>query len=218
MATIFSYLIMQVNLLHKGRNMSKILVFGLWSLLFLPSAAIAETAFALFAGGCFWCMEPPFDKLPGVITTESGYTGGTVANPRYAQVSSGTTGHAEALKITYNPSQVSYAQLLIVFWHNIDPLAKDQQFCDAGNQYRSAIFYQDETQRQLAEQSKQQIATELKGQPIHTAIVAATVFYPAEEYHQNYYQKNPLRYRYYRAQCGRDQRLEQLWGKTKTAH
>jgi peptide-methionine (S)-S-oxide reductase len=169
---------------------------------------------ATFAGGCFWCMEPPFDKLDGVISTTSGYSGGSVKNPTYHQVSEGGTGHAEVVQVLYDPAKVSYAKLLDVFWRNIDPLVRDRQFCDAGDQYRSGIFYHDETQKQLALESKKKI--EQSGrfrEPIVTEIEAASTFYPAEEYHQNYYQKNPVRYKFYRFNCGRDQRLEALWGK-----
>ncbi|KMY66142.1 hypothetical protein AAU61_19135 [Desulfocarbo indianensis] len=170
-------------------------------------------AVATFAGGCFWCMEPPFDKLEGVISTTSGYTGGHTENPTYEEVSSGATGHAEALRIEYNPAKISYGRLLEVFWRNIDPTAKDAQFCDHGNQYRSAIFYHDEEQRRLAEESKQKIVESGRFAEIHTQIAAASTFYPAEDYHQDYYLKNPLRYKFYRYSCGRDQRLKELWEK-----
>jgi len=172
-----------------------------------------KSQIATFAGGCFWCMEPPFDKVDGVLATTSGYTGGHTVNPTYEEVSSGVTGHAESIQITYDPSRVSYEKLLEVFWHNIDPLARDRQFCDFGSQYRSAIFYHGEDQRRLAEASKKEL--EKSGrfkEPIATQIVAATPFYPAEEYHQDYYKKNPIRYKFYRYNCGRDQRLNQLWG------
>jgi peptide-methionine (S)-S-oxide reductase len=172
----------------------------------------ATTATAIFAGGCFWCVEADFDKIDGVISTTSGYTGGRTVNPSYAEVSRGGTGHAEAVEIVFDPAKVSYEKLLDVLWHNIDPLAKDRQFCDHGDQYRSAIFYRGEEQRRLAEASKAAVA-ERFGQPIATAIVAAGPFYKAEDYHQDYYQKNPLRYRFYRFNCGRDARLEELWGK-----
>lgn len=183
-------------------------------------AAVAETAppltdraVAVFAGGCFWCMEPPYDKLPGVISTISGYTGGHVANPTYEQVSAGGTGHAEAVKVTYDPRQVSYAKLLDVFWHNIDPVAVDRQFCDIGPQYRSAIFTTGEQQRRLAQASKRKLqALDRFERPIATQIVDASTFYPAENYHQDYYEKNPIRYKFYRWNCGRDQRLDELWG------
>jgi peptide-methionine (S)-S-oxide reductase len=171
----------------------------------------ASVAVATFAGGCFWCMEPPFDKLDGVISTTSGYTGGHKDDPTYYQVSDGVTGHAEAVEIRYDPNKVSYATLLETFWRNIDPLAKDRQFCDSGSQYRSAIFYHDEEQKRLAIASRDRIAKE-RGWTIQTEIVAASKFWPAEEGHQDYYLKNPVRYKYYRNGCGRDARLEQLWG------
>ena len=176
----------------------------------------AQTATAIFAGGCFWCMEPPFDKLPGVKSTTSGYTGGQVVNPTYEEVSAGRTGHAEAVQVKYDPAIVSYATLLKVYWRNVDPLAVNRQFCDAGPQYRSAIFTIGAEQQRLAAASKR----ELEGsgrfkQSIATQIAAASTFYPAEEYHQDYYRKNPIRYKFYRFNCGRDQRLEQLWGKER---
>ncbi len=167
---------------------------------------------ATFGGGCFWCMEPPFDKLNGVVSTTSGYIGGRVANPTYDQVSAGGTGHAEVVQVKYDPSKVTYAKLLEVFWRNIDPLTPNRQFCDAGSQYRSAIFYHDAGQRSAAEASKRALDGRFR-QPIVTEIVAATTFYPAEEYHQNYYTKNPIRYKFYRSRCGRDDRLEEVWGK-----
>jgi peptide-methionine (S)-S-oxide reductase len=173
-----------------------------------------KEATATFAGGCFWCMEPPFDALPGVLATVSGYTGGATKNPTYELVSAGGTGHAEALQVRYDPTRISYEKLLEVFWRNIDPLAKDRQFCDAGNQYRSAIFYHDEAQRKLAEESKKRLEKE-RGWKIATEIVPAGPFYPAEEYHQDYYKKNPLRYKLYRSGCGRDRRLQELWGDKK---
>ena len=174
-------------------------------------AARLETA--TFAGGCFWCMEAPFDKLPGVVSVTAGYTGGQVKNPTYEQVSAGTTGHAESVRIVYEPQKIGYKQLLDIFWHNIDPTVKNRQFCDVGNQYRSAIFYHTDEQYRLAEESKKELEDNkpFKG-PIVTDIVPASEFYPAEEYHQHYYKKNPLRYRYYRYGCGRDQRLKELWG------
>ncbi len=176
------------------------------------------TKIATFAGGCFWCMEPPFDKLDGVISTVSGYTGGRTVDPTYEEVSSGTTGHAESLQVTYDPSKLGYEKLLDVFWHNIDPLARDRQFCDIGEQYRSAIFYHNDEQKRLAQASKG--ALEQSGrfkQPIATQIVAAGPFYPAEEYHQDYYKKNPIRYKFYRYNCGRDQRLKELWGEGRSS-
>jgi peptide-methionine (S)-S-oxide reductase len=170
-------------------------------------------AIATFAGGCFWCMEAPFDVLPGVISSTSGYTGGFKDNPSYEEVSSGATGHAEAVQIVYDSTQISYAGLLEVFWHNIDPLTANRQFCDAGSQYRAAIFYHNEEQRRLAEASKQTL--EQSGrfkQPIVTEIVPFSKFYDAEEYHQDYYKKNTLHYKAYRTGCGRDRRLRELWG------
>ena len=170
-------------------------------------------ATATFAGGCFWCMEPPFDKLPGVISTTSGYIGGQKKNPTYEEVSSGRTGHTEAVQVVYDPKKVNYAKLLEVFWKNIDPTVKDRQFCDHGSQYRTGIFYHDAEQKKLAEQSK---AALMKSKPfkadIVTPVEAATEFYPAEDYHQDYYIKNPVRYKFYRAGCGRDARLAELWG------
>jgi peptide-methionine (S)-S-oxide reductase len=176
-----------------------------------PSAAPAATAKATFAGGCFWCMEPPFDKLDGVSSTISGYAGGKKKNPTYEEVSSGRTGHTEVVQITYDPKKISYEKLLEVFWVNIDPLTPNRQFCDVGSQYRTAIFYHDENQKRLAEESKKALGKRFK-EPIVTEIVAYSEFYPAEDYHQDYYTKNPLRYKYYRYSCGRDERLEALWG------
>lgn len=171
------------------------------------------TAVATFAGGCFWCMEPPYDERDGVISTTSGYTGGRKQNPTYEEVSTGTTGHTEAVQVVYDPNRISYARLLEVFWRNIDPLTANAQFCDHGPQYRSGIFYHDADQRRLADDSKRALEASgrIKG-PIVTEIVAAGPFYPAEEYHQDYYKKNPIRYKFYRAGCGRDQRLAELWG------
>lgn len=169
---------------------------------------------ATFAGGCFWCMEPPYDKLPGVMSTTSGYMGGKVKNPTYEQVSTGRTGHAEVVQVVYDPKVVSYDKLLEVFWRNVDPTQRDGQFCDHGSQYRTAIFYHDEEQRRLAEASKAALSKSrpFKGE-IVTQIVKADEFYPAEDYHQDYYRKNPARYKFYRAGCGRDARLTELWGK-----
>jgi peptide-methionine (S)-S-oxide reductase len=172
-----------------------------------------KTETAIFAGGCFWCMEPPFDKLDGVISTTSGYTGGHRKDPAYKEVSSGTTGHAEAVKVVFDPAKVSYNRLLEVFWKNIDPVAVNHQFCDYGNQYRSAIFYLNAEQKKAAMQSLQQLEkTKPFSGKITTEIVAAGTFYPAEDYHQDYYEKNPVRYKLYRYRCGRDQRLDELWG------
>ena len=170
-------------------------------------------AVATFAGGCFWCMEPPYDKLPGVVATISGYTGGSRANPSYQEVSSGATGHAEAVQVIYDPKKVAYEKLLDVFWHNVDPTVKDRQFCDGGTQYRTAIFYHDEAQRKAAEASKAALEKSKPfKEPIVTPIQMASAFYPAEEYHQDYYKKNPVRYQIYRSGCGRDARLKELWG------
>ena len=179
-----------------------------------PSGAAADgLATAVFAGGCFWCMEPPFDALEGVVSTTSGYIGGHIANPRYEQVAAGGTGHAEAVKVVYRPDRIGYEALLEVFWRNIDPLDDGGQFCDRGDQYRSAIFYSDDEQRQIAEQSKEGLKQSQRfREPIVTAVVPASEFYPAEDYHQDYYRKNPLRYKFYRYGCGRDARLQELWG------
>lgn len=172
---------------------------------------------ATFAGGCFWCMEPPFEKLNGVISVTSGYTGGFKKSPSYEEVSAGETGHTEAVEIVYDSKKVSYAKLLEVFWHNIDPMAVNRQFCDAGTQYRSGIFYKDKTQKQLAEESKRKLEEnpKFKGK-IATEITQASTFYSAEEYHQDYYKKNPIRYKSYRFGCGRDRRLKELWGEEAT--
>jgi peptide-methionine (S)-S-oxide reductase len=186
-------------------------------LLLAPAAAFAETARATFAGGCFWCMEPPFEKLPGVVSVVSGYTGGTKAEPTYEEVSAGTTGHAEAVEIVYDPAKISYEKLLEVFWRNVDPTVANRQFCDAGSQYRSAIFVHDDAQRRAAEASRDAVQQKL-GVAVKTEIAAASRFYAAEEYHQDYATKNPLRYRYYRSGCGRDARLRELWGDGAAAH
>jgi len=189
---------------------------GIAALLLLaaPAPGNAQTARATFAGGCFWCMEPPFDELDGVISTTSGYIGGKSKNPTYEQVSSGTSGHSEALQVVYDPKKITYEKLLEVFWRNIDPLAANGQFCDLGSQYRSGIFYHDGNQKSAAEKSKKSIQTRFK-QPVATEITAATAFYPAEDYHQDYYKKNPVRYKLYSHGCGRAQRLEEVWGAAK---
>jgi peptide-methionine (S)-S-oxide reductase len=178
-----------------------------------PSGRALALEKAVFAGGCFWCMEPPFEKLRGVVKVTSGYTGGTVERPTYEEVSSGTTGHAEAIEVLFDPAQVTYETLLGTFWHNVDPTAKDRQFCDAGRQYRSAIFTRGEAQRRAALESRRALEA---GKPftgaIVTEIVDAGPFWPAEEYHQGYWRKNPVRYRFYRSRCGRDDRLAELWG------
>lgn len=175
------------------------------------AAAPEQSATAIFAGGCFWCVEADFDKVPGVLSTESGYAGGQLKNPTYEQVSRGGTGHAESVRVTYDPTKVSYEQLLDYFWRHVDPTVKDQQFCDKGNQYRTAIFYQNNAQRLAALAS--QSALEKSGHLAHvyTEIVPAGTFYPAEEYHQDYYKKNPIRYKFYRTSCGRDARIAEVW-------
>ena len=188
----------------------------------VAAEAAPTEAVATFAGGCFWCTESDFEKVPGVTSAISGYIGGRVDNPTYEQVSDGGTGHAEAVQVRFDPAKVSYAQLLKVYWHSVDPTVKDRQFCDVGNQYRTAIFTGDAEQKKLAENTKAEVAKQL-GVPIHTEIVDAGPrlaagqpsirFYPAEDYHQDYYKKNPVRYKFYRANCGRDARLEKIWGK-----
>lgn len=187
-----------------------------WLILFLlighlhaMDQQVKETA--IFAGGCFWCMQPPFDALKGkgVIETTVGYTGGNVANPSYEMVSSGTTGHAEAIQIVFDPEQVSYQELLEIFWRNVDPTAKDRQFCDTGRQYRSAIFYVDETQKKLATASKEQLKERFE--TVYTEILPAGDFYPAEDYHQDYYLTHPYKYSFYKRLCGRDKRLKEIW-------
>ncbi len=177
--------------------------------------APATTARAIFAGGCFWCVEADFDKVVGVLSTTSGYIGGTVAKPTYEQVSAKRTGHAEAVEIVFDPRRVSYEQLLRHFWRTTDPTAKDRQFCDIGTPYRHAIFAVDDAQLRQAQASRADLEkTKPFKQPIVTEIVLAGTFYPAEAYHQDYYKKNPVRYQYYRASCGRDLRLQQLWGQS----
>lgn len=197
----------------------KVLIFAIMTLpfiLFTTGNSVATEdnfADATFAGGCFWCMEHPFDQLEGVISVIPGYTGGHKNNPTYKEVSAGGTGHAESVQIVYDPAKISYEKLLNVFWHNIDPTVKDRQFCDTGNQYRSAIFYHNEKQQQIALKSKEMLEKNkpFKGN-IETEIVRAGKFYPAENYHQHYYRKNPIRYKYYRYSCGRDKRLKEIWG------
>ena len=184
----------------------------------LPSAGASQggspqkSASAVFAAGCFWCVEQAFDEVDGVIATTSGYTGGRTVDPTYEQVSSGGTGHAEALKVTYDPSKVTYERLLQQFWHNVDAVDGGGQFCDRGNQYRPSIFYGSAEEQREAEASKKQVAAQL-GKPVAVEIVQAGPFYPAEQYHQDYYKTNPVRYKFYKWNCGRAQRLEQLWGK-----
>ncbi len=193
-------------------------ILGLGSLLLSLNTYAAEpdSALAIFAGGCFWCTEADFDKLPGVLETTSGYIGGNIENPTYEEVSSGRSGHIEAVQVRFDPRQTSYAKLLEAFWPTIDPVNGNGQFCDNGPQYRSAIFYLDAEQQRLAEASKTALAASGRlQQPIATVIQAATTFYAAEDYHQDYHTKNPLRYSYYRHGCGRDQRLQELWGKSE---
>jgi peptide-methionine (S)-S-oxide reductase len=186
--------------------------------LFLPAAIAqspaAPSAKAIFAGGCFWCVEADFDKVPGVLSTTSGYIGGKVANPSYEQVAGKSTGHAEAVEIVFDPAKVSYGQLLEHFWRTIDPTTKDRQFCDAGTPYRTAIFALDAAQLKAAQDSLAALdKSKPFSEPIVTQIALAGPFYAAESYHQDYYKKNPARYQYYRLSCGRDARLKQLWGK-----
>ena len=182
-----------------------------------PAAAPAPatTASAVFGGGCFWCIEADFEKLPGVLEVESGYSGGKVVNPTYEQVSAGNSGHIEVVKVVYDPAKVSYAALLDYFWHHIDPTVKDRQFCDIGSQYRSAIFVENDTQRAAIESSKAAILKAGVIKQIQTETIALTKFYPAEGYHQDYYKKNPIRYAYYRNGCGRDARVAEVWGTAK---
>lgn len=172
-----------------------------------------QSATAIFAGGCFWCTEADFEKVPGVIEAESGYTGGQLKNPGYEQVSAGKTGHAEAVRVRYDPAKVSYAQLVEHYWRTVDPTVKDRQFCDVGNQYRTGIYYEGEAQRTAALASKAQLEKQGRFKQIYTEVVAAGPFYPAEAYHQDYYKKNPVRYKFYRLNCGRDARLAEVWGK-----
>jgi len=187
-------------------------------MMFMPPQALPETATkakAYFAGGCFWCMEEAFEQVDGVLWVSSGYMGGNVANPTYEQVSAGRTGHAEAVEVTYDPKKVTYQQLLDAFWRNVDPVTPNAQFCDHGSQYRSAVFYATNEEKQLAEASKATIENAKKfPSPIVTELVPASTFYQAEDYHQDYYKKNPFRYKYYKYSCGRAKRLETLWGKS----
>jgi peptide-methionine (S)-S-oxide reductase len=179
------------------------------------AAESSTMAKAYFAGGCFWCMEEAFEKVDGVLDVLSGYMGGSVKNPSYEDVSAGRTGHAESVEVRYDPRKLTYPQLLEVFWRNVDPVTPEAQFCDHGNQYRAAIFYQGEEEKRLAEESKRAIEQSKRfSTPIATQVTAASEFYPAEEYHQDFYKKNPFRYKYYKFTCGRAQRLEALWGKS----
>ena len=195
------------------RSLSLGLVLWLAASVLTLASPPAQRATAIFAGGCFWCEETAFEGLPGVFSVVSGYTGGQKKNPTYEEVSAGSTGHAESVEVTYDPSLITYEKLLEVFWHNVDPTQSNGQFCDHGTQYRSAIFYKDEAQRKAAEESKRRVEEmpRFKGKVV-TQIVAASTFYPAEEYHQDFYKKSPVRYQSYRQGCGRDARLKELWG------
>ena len=177
----------------------------------ISTSTMALESTAIFGGGCFWCVEADFDKVPGVLKTVSGFDGGHIHNPSYQKVSAGTTNYVEVVKVTFDPRVVSYDQLLAYYWRHIDPTAENSQFCDKGRQYRSVIFYLNEKQKKIALDSKKSIQNKLK--PVYTEILPSTTFYPAEDYHQNYYKKNPLRYKYYRYRCGRDQRLKEVWDK-----
>jgi len=197
-------------------------------LLFFTSTALAApaaraplkgTATATFAGGCFWCMEPPFEALPGVVSVTSGYSGGMERNPTYTEVSAGKTGHAESIQVLYDPKRITYDALLRVYWHNVDPTSGDGQFCDRGRQYRPVIFYHNAAERRVAQDSRTRAARELRvKKPILVQIVPLTAFYPAEDYHQDYYRKNPEQYHEYRTGCGRDRRLRELWGDAAAHH
>ena len=180
-----------------------------------PPATTNSTATAVFAGGCFWCLEADFKKLPGVLVAQSGYAGGTVVNPTYEQVSAGQSGHIESVKVTYDPAKVSYAALLDYFWHHVDPTVQNRQFCDVGSQYRTAIFIENDKQRVAVEASKAAILKAGVIKKIYTESIPLTKFYPAEDYHQDYYKKNPVRYNFYRSGCGRDARVAEVWGSAK---
>jgi peptide-methionine (S)-S-oxide reductase len=192
-----------------------ILLIGAWNVQSATQAAAdAILGKAYFAGGCFWCMEEAFEKVEGVLSVSSGYMGGTVANPNYEDVSAGRTGHAESVEVVYDPTRVSYQKLLDAFWRNVDPITPNAQFCDHGSQYRSAVFFQTDEEKRVAEATKQAIEQSRRFKdPIVTQIVMASQFYPAEDYHQDFYKKNPVRYKFYKYNCGRAQRLEELWGK-----
>lgn len=190
------------------------MAFGAWTFYATGPATAATLGKAYFAGGCFWCMEEVFEKVEGVLSVTSGYMGGTAANPSYEEVSAGGTGHAESVEVLYDPATVSYQKLLAAFWRNVDPITPNAQFCDHGSQYRSVIFFQTDEEKRAAESSRQAIEQSKRWNgPIVTQIVPATQFYQAEEYHQDFYKKNPVRYKFYKYNCGRAQRLEELWGK-----
>ena len=192
-----------------------VFLIGGWNVLSANQAAAETTSGkTYFAGGCFWCMEEVFEKVDGVLSVTSGYMGGTVSNPTYEEVSAGRTGHAESVEVVYDPAKVSYQKLLDAFWRNVDPITPNAQFCDHGNQYRSAIFFQTDEEKRASDNSKQTIEQSKRfKEPIVTQIVMASRFFPAEEYHQDFYKKNPVRYKFYKYNCGRAQRLEELWGK-----
>ena len=192
-----------------------IFLIGAWNIQSASlAAADAILGKAYFAGGCFWCMEEAFEKVEGVLSVTSGYMGGTVGNPSYEDVSAGRTGHADSIEVAYDPVKVSYRKLLDTFWRNVDPITLNAQFCDHGSQYRSAIFFQTDEEKREVEASKQGIEQSRRfKEPIVTQIVMVSQFYPAEEYHQDFYKKNPIRYKFYKYNCGRAQRLEELWGK-----
>ena len=198
---------------HSAAKMAWFVTALLMALTFPGAAGAADPAKAYFAGGCFWCMEEAFEKVDGVVEVLSGYMGGQVKNPSYEDVSSGRTGHAESVEVRYDPARVTYTQLLEAFWQNVDPITPNAQFCDHGSQYRAVIFYGNDEEKRLAESSKQGIEHSKRfSSPIVTQVVAATEFYQAEEYHQDFYKKNPIRYKYYKFTCGRAQRLASLWG------
>lgn len=202
-----------MNYLDRGRQVIFRCALTVSLLLFSYTVyAEQSTKVATYAGGCFWCTESDFDKVPGVLSTVSGYIGGRTTNPTYKEVSSGVTGHIEAVQITYDPKVVTYQELLEVYWKSIDPSVANRQFCDVGPQYRSAIFYHNTEQEGQARASKQKLIDSQRFERVYTEIINATVFYPAEEYHQDYYLKNPNQYRFYRWRCGRDARLEEIWG------
>ncbi len=206
---------MRITYFLSSLGIAALLIGGLTA---MPQGSLAiegnQNAKATFAGGCFWCMEEAYEEVNGVVSVISGYTGGQLADPTYEQVSAGGTGHAESVEVTYDPNKVTYQKLLEVFWRNVDPTTPNAQFCDHGSQYRTAIFYHDQMQKRLIDESKQAVESSKSfPQPIVTEIVPASIFYPAEDYHQDFYKKNPVRYKFYKWNCGRSQRLEQLWGK-----
>lgn len=193
------------------KNRATIILFFIFFNSYAVGGSMITQEKATFAGGCFWCMQPPFDKAQGVISTTVGYTGGHLVDPTYEQVSSGGTGHSEAIEILYDPSKITFPQLLEIFWVNIDPTVRNRQFCDVGDQYRSEIYFHNKEQQEFAMASKDSLITSGKLDKVETQIIEASKFYPAEEYHQDYYKKNPIRYKFYRYNCGRDKRLAQLW-------